>query len=97
MPTSSSTSSQFIVTLPNLNYGNKTVLSERKQDSNIEKQDYENQLNTLSLTTPTHKNIMAPFNQFGFSEPFTRSDIVSICGIMKSSASSLLSSMKNKI
>ncbi len=101
MPTFSSTSSQFIVTLPNLNYGNKTVLSEKKQDSDIEKtglstkkQDYEDLLNTLSLTTPTHNNIMALFNQFGFSEPFTRSDIVSVCGITKSPASSLLNLMK---
>ena len=37
---------------------------------------------------------MALFNQFGFSEPFTRSDIVSVCGITKSPASSLLNLMK---
>ncbi len=101
MPTFSSTSSQFIVTLPNLNYGLKTGLTEEKQVSNViktglaeEKQVYENLLNTLSLSKPTHKNIMAMYNQFGFLESFSRSDIVTVCGITKSPASSLLNLMK---
>ena len=100
-PTFSSTSSQFIVTLPNLNYGNKTVLSKKTQDFNIgktglldEKQDYEDLINTLSLTTPTYQNIMVLFNQFGYSKPFTRSDIIAVCGITKSPASTLLNLMK---
>ena len=101
MPTFSSTSSQFIVTLPNLNYGLRTGLTEEKQVSNViktglaeEKQVYENLLNTLSLSKPTHKNIMAMYNQFGFLESFSRSDIVTVCGITKSPASSLLNLMK---
>ena len=101
IPSFSSTSSQFIVTLPNLNYGKNTVFSGKEQDSDEAKtglpegkQDYEDLLHTLSLTKPTQRNILMLYHHFGFSKPFTRTDVVTVCGITKSPASSLLNSMK---
>lgn len=46
------------------------------------------------LPKPTHKSIMAQYNQFGFSESFSRDDVVAVCGITKSPTNSLLNLMK---
>lgn len=86
IPSYSSTPSQFIVTLPNLNYVTKTGVSP-------EKQDFEAILNTLSLSKPTRKNVLALYERFGLYETFSRTDVVNICSITKSPASSLISFM----
>ncbi len=96
-----SSSSDFIVTLPNLNYEGKTGLLAEKQDFNeektgllAEKQDFKTRLESFNLSTPTRDNIMALYMRFGLSEPFTRSDIAETCGISKSPASALVKKMK---
>ena len=93
IPSYSSTPSQFIVTLPNLNYVTKTGVSPEKQDFEAEKQDFEAILNTLSLSKPTRKNVLALYKRFGLYETFSRTDVVNICSITKSPASSLISFM----
>ena len=107
IPSYSSTPSQFIVTLPNLNYVTKTGVSPEKQDFEAEKQDFEAEkqdfeaekqdfeaiLNTLSLSKPTRKNVLALYERFGLYEAFSRTDVVNICSITKSPASSLISFM----
>lgn len=93
IPSYSSTPSQFIVTLPNLNYVTKTGVSPEKQDFEAEKQDFEAILNTLSLSKPTRKNVLALYERFGLYETFSRTDVVNICSITKSPASSLISFM----
>ena len=100
IPSYSSTPSQFIVTLPNLNYVTKTGVSPEKQDFEAEKQDFEAEkqdfeaiLNTLSLSKPTRKNVLALYKRFGLYETFSRTDVVNICSITKSPASSLISFM----
>ncbi len=93
IPSYSSTPSQFIVTLPNLNYVTKTGVSPEKQDFEAEKQDFEAILNTLSLSKPTRKNVLALYERFGLYEAFSRTDVVNICSITKSPASSLISFM----
>ena len=93
IPSYSSTPSQFIVTLPNLNYVTKTGVSPEKQDFEAEKQDFEAILNTLSLSKPIRKNVLALYKRFGLYEAFSRTDVVNICSIIKSPASSLISFM----
>ena len=110
MPTFSSTSSQFIVTLPNLNYGIKTGVSAENQVFNDKKTGVsaENQVDeskksgdsftldteSLPFNSQTKRNIEILFNHFSEGFAFSRKDIKELCNLTDSPAGDLINKMK---
>ena len=109
-PTFSSTSSQFIVTLPNLNYGAKSGVSAENQVFNDKKSGVsaENQVDepkktgdrftldteTLPFNSQTKRSIEILFNHFNEGFAFSRKDIKELCNLTDSPAGDLLKKMK---
>ena len=110
MPIFSSTSSQFIVTLPNLNYGVKSgvsaenqVFNDKKSGVSAENQADETQkagdsfkLDTeaLPFNSQTKKSIAILFNHFNDGSSFSRKDIKELCNLTDSPAGDLLNKLK---
>lgn len=96
MPTFSFTSSQFIVTLPNLNYGIKTGVSAENQMDESKKSGDSFTLDTESLpfNSQTKRNIEILFNHFSKGFVFSRKDIKELCNLTDSPAGDLINKMK---
>lgn len=110
IPTFSSTSSQFIVILPNLNYGVKSGVSAENQLFNDKESGVsaENQMNepkktgnnftldteSLPFNSQTKKSIEILFNHFNDGSFFSRKDIKELCNLTDSPAGDLLNKMK---
>ena len=110
MPAFASTSSQFIVTLPNLNYGVKTGVSAENQVFNDKKTGVsaENQvdeskkagdssyldMNTLPFNSQTKRSIEILFNHFSEGSAFSRRDIKELCNLTDSPAGELINKLK---
>lgn len=110
MPTFSSTSSQFIVTLPNLNYGLESgVLTENQvEEGKKSGVSAENQVNVtqrtgdnisldieaLPFNAQTKRSIAILFKHFNDGAPFSRKDIKELCNLTDSPAGDLINKMK---
>ena len=110
MPAFASTSSQFIVTLPNLNYGVKTgvlaenqVFNDKKSGVSAENQVDESQkagdssyldTNTLPFNSQTKRSIEILFNHFSEGSVFSRRDIKELCNLTDSPAGELINKLK---
>ena len=96
IPTFSSTSSQFIVILPNLNYGVKSGVSAENQMNEPKKTGNNFTLDTESLpfNSQTKKSIEILFNHFNDGSFFSRKDIKELCNLTDSPAGDLLNKMK---
>ena len=110
MPTFSSTSSQFIVSLPNLNYGAKSgvsaenqVFNDKKSGVSVENQADESKISgdrltldteALPFNSQTKRSIEILFNHFSKGSAFSRKDIKELCNLTDSPAGDLLKKMK---
>ena len=110
MPAFASTSSQFIVTLQNLNYGVKSSVSAENQVSNDMKTGVstENQVdeskktggssyldtNTLPFNSQTKRSIEILFDHFSEGSAFSRRDIKELCNLTDSPAGELINKLK---
>ena len=96
MPTFSSTSSQFIVSLPNLNYGAKSGVSVENQadESKISGDRLTLDTEALPFNSQTKRSIEILFNHFSKGSAFSRKDIKELCNLTDSPAGDLLKKMK---
>ncbi len=110
VPTFSSTSSQFIVTLPNMNYGAKSGVSTGNQVESNKKSGVSTknqvdvpqkagvnsnlEVNALPFNSQTKKSIEILFNRFNDGSAFSRKDIKELCNLTDSPAGDLLNKMK---
>ena len=93
------------MTLYNLNYGvpvEKTGVTKGEQaietpETGVSdvKQAFEQQLDSLSFSSSTRKNIDTLYNAFGSKTVFGRAEIMQITGITASPAGELVRKMKN--
>lgn len=93
----------FQVTLYNLNYGTdengavgeeKVVLEQEKVAFEAKKAAFERSISELKLNKPTKDNILSLFESFGYDVPFSRADVIGLCGLAPSSAGKMLSKIK---
>lgn len=98
-----SDASSFQVTLYNLNYGTdkngavgeeKVALEQEKVAFEAKKVAFERSLSELKLNKPTKDNILSLFESFGYDVPFSRADVIELCGLAPSSAGKMLSKIK---
>ncbi len=98
-----SDASSFQVTLYNLNYGTdengtvgeeKVVLEQEKVAFEAKKAAFERSISELKLNKPTKDNILSLFESFGYDVPFSRADVIGLCGLAPSSAGKMLSKIK---
>ena len=98
-----SDASSFQVTLYNLNYGTdengavgeeKVVLVQEKVAFEAKKAAFERSISELKLNKPTKDNILSLFESFGYDVPFSRADVIELCGLAPSSAGKMLSKIK---
>ena len=98
-----SDASSFQVTLYNLNYGTdengavgeeKVVLEQEKVAFEAKKAAFERSISELKLNKPTKDNILSLFESFGYDVPFSRADVIELCGLAPSSAGKMLSKIK---
>ena len=98
-----SDASSFQVTLYNLNYGTdengavgeeKVVLEQEKVAFEAKKVAFERSISELKLNKPTKDNILSLFESFGYDVPFSRADVIELCGLAPSSAGKMLSKIK---
>ena len=110
MPTFSSTSSQFIVTLPNLNYGLESggLTENQVEEGKKSGVSAENQVNVtqrtgdnisldieaLPFNAQTKRSIAILFKHFNDGAPFSRKDIKELCNLTDSPAGDLINKMK---
>ena len=93
----------FQVTLYNLNYGTdeigavgeeKVALEQEKVAFEAKKVAFEHSISELKLNKPTKDNILSLFENFGYDVPFSRADVIELCGLAPSSAGKMLSKIK---
>ncbi len=98
-----SDASSFQVTLYNLNYGTeekgavgeeKVALEQEKVALEAKKVAFERSIAGLKLNKPTKDNILFLFENFGYDVPFSRADVIELCGLAPSSAGKMLSKIK---
>lgn len=98
-----SDASSFQVTLYNLNYGTdekgavgeeKVALEQEKVALEAKKVAFERSIAELKLNKPTKDNILSLFGNFGYDVPFSRADVIELCGLAPSSAGKMLSKIK---
>ena len=98
-----SDTSSFQVTLYNLNYGmdengsvgvEKVALEQEKVAFEAEKVAFERSISKLKLNKPTKDNILTLFESFGYVVPFSRADVIELCGLAPSSAGKMLNKVK---
>ena len=98
-----SDASSFQVTLYNLNYGTdekvavgeeKVALEQEKVAFEAKKVAFEHFISELKLNKPTKDNILSLFESFGYDVPFSRADVIELCGLAPSSAGKMLSKIK---
>lgn len=98
-----SDASSFQVTLYNLNYGTdeigavgeeKVALEQEKVAFEAKKVAFEHSISELKLNKPTKDNILSLFENFGYDVPFSRADVIELCGLAPSSAGKMLSKIK---
>lgn len=98
-----SDASSFQVTLYNLNYGadengavgeEKVALEQEKVALEAKKVAFERSISELKLNKPTKDNILSLFESFGHDVPFSRADVIELCGLAPSSAGKMLSKIK---
>ena len=98
-----SDASSFQVTLYNLNYGTdeigavgeeKVALEQEKVAFEAKKVAFERSISELKLNKPTKDNILSLFESFGYDVPFSRADVIELCGLAPSSAGKMLSKIK---
>lgn len=98
-----SDASSFQVTLYNLNYGTdengavgeeEVVLEQEKVAFEAKKAAFERSISELKLNKPTKDNILSLFESFGYDVPFSRADVIGLCGLAPSSAGKMLSKIK---
>ena len=98
-----SDASSFQVTLYNLNYGTdeigavgeeKVALEQEKVAFEAKKVAFEHSVSELKLNKPTKDNILSLFENFGYDVPFSRADVIELCGLAPSSAGKMLSKIK---
>lgn len=98
-----SDASSFQVTLYNLNYGTdekgtvgeeKVALEQEKVAFEAKKVAFECSIAELKLNKPTKDNILSLFENFGYDVPFSRADVIELCGLAPSSAGKMLSKIK---
>ncbi len=98
-----SDASSFQVTLYNLNYGTdekgavgeeKVALKQEKVALEAKKVAFECSIAELKLNKPTKDNILSLFENFGYDVPFSRADVIELCGLAPSSAGKMLSKIK---
>lgn len=98
-----SDASSFQVTLYNLNYGTdkkgvvveeKVALEQEKVAFEAKKVAFERSIAGLKLNKPTKDNILSLFENFGYDVPFSRADVIELCGLAPSSAGKMLSKIK---
>ena len=98
-----SDASSFQVTLYNLNYGTdeigavgeeKVALEQEKVAFEAKKVAFEHSISELKLNKPTKDNILSLFENFGYDVPFSRADVIELCGLATSSAGKMLSKIK---
>lgn len=98
-----SDASSFQVTLYNLNYGTdengvvgeeKVALKQEKVAFEAKKVAFERSISELKLNKPTKDNILSLFESFGYDVPFSRADVIELCGLAPSSAGKMLSKIK---
>ena len=96
MPAFASTSSQFIVTLPNLNYGVKSDVSAENQVDESKKTGGSSYLDTdtLPFNSQTKRSIEILFNHFSEGSPFSKRDIKELCNLTDSPAGELINKLK---
>lgn len=84
-----SDASSFQVTLYNLNYG-----TDENGAVGEEKVAFERSISELKINKPTRDNILSLFESFGYDVPFSRADVIELCGLAPSSAGKMLSKIK---
>ena len=93
----------FQVTLYNLNYGTdkkgvvgegKVSLEQKKVAFEAKKAAFERSIAELKLNKPTKDKILFLFENFGYDIPFSRADVIELCGLAPSSAGKMLSKIK---
>ena len=105
-----SDASSFQVTLYNLNYGTdeigavgeekvaleqeKVAFEAKKVAFEAKKVAFEHSISELKLNKPTKDNILSLFENFGYDVPFSRADVIELCGLAPSSAGKMLSKIK---
>ena len=98
-----SDASSFQVTLYNLNYGTdengvvgeeKVALKQEKVAFEAKKVAFERSISELKLNKPTKDSILSLFESFGYDVPFSRADVIELCGLAPSSAGKMLSKIK---
>ncbi len=98
-----SDASSFQVTLYNLNYGTdkneavveeKVALEQEKVAFEAKKVAFERSISELRLNKPTKDNILSMFENFGYGVPFSRADVIELCGLAPSSAGKMLNKIK---
>ena len=98
-----SDASSLQVTLYNLNYGTdeigavgeeKVALEQEKVAFEAKKVAFEHSISELKLNKPTKDNILSLFENFGYDVPFSRADVIELCGLAPSSAGKMLSKIK---
>ena len=86
----------FQVTLYNLNYGieKKAAFEAEKVAFEAEKVAFERFISELKLNKPTKDNILSLFKNFGYIIPFSRADVIELCGLAPSSAGKMMNKIK---
>lgn len=79
-----------------MNYGTDEngAVGEEKVAFEAKKAAFERSISELKLNKPTKDNILSLFESFGYDVPFSRADVIGLCGLAPSSAGKMLSKIK---
>lgn len=75
----------------------KVALEQEKVAFEAKKVAFEHSISELKLNKPTKDNILSLFENFGYDVPFSRADVIELCGLAPSSAISPKKVHKTKL